>query len=80
MEPLSIGFPIEIPLRGIELYLRKRKQLNIRRIVRNCKELRTPELLATELRATELLFHLKINNLNCDLQVYAADTRMKISL
>ena len=28
----------------------------------------------------ELLFHLKINNLNCGLQIYVADTRMKISL
>ena len=26
------------------------------------------------LRAEELLFHLKINNFNCDLQIYAADT------
>ena len=33
-----------------------------------------------ELRATEVLFHLKIHNFNCDLQMYAADTRMKISL
>ena len=28
----------------------------------------------------ELLFHKKINNVNCDFQIYAADTRMKISL
>ena len=33
-----------------------------------------------ELHATELLFHLKINNFMCDLQSYAADTRMEISL
>ena len=34
----------------------------------------------SNLSFAELLFHLKINNLNCDLQVYAADTSMKISL
>ena len=33
-----------------------------------------------ELRTTKLLLHLKINNFNCALQIYAADTRMEISL
>ena len=38
----------------------------------NCQEGRN-EIFA-ELRATELLFYLKINYFNCDLQIYAADT------
>ena len=33
-----------------------------------------------EFRATELLFHLKIKNFNCELQIYAADTRIEISV
>ena len=51
----------------------KEKLLNIRGIAQNYAELRG-------LRATELLFHLKFNNFKCDLQVYAAETRMEISL
>jgi len=33
-----------------------------------------------ELHATELLFPLKINHLNCDLEIYGVDTRMEMSL
>ena len=56
----------------IALLLQTRKQLNIRGIAPNC----------AEVRATELLFHLKINSFefDCDLHFYAADTRIKISL
>ena len=34
----------------------------------------------TELRAAELLLYLKINNFNCDLKIYAADTRMELNI
>ena len=52
-------------------------------IARNCAIITNKEAIkysrnCAELRATELLFHLKINNFNCDLQIYAADTRIKI--
>ena len=62
-----IGFPIEILLRGIALKLRPREAI---KCTRNC----------AEFRATELLFLLKNKNLNYDLEIYAADTRMEISL
>ena len=53
-------------------------------IARNCAIIANKEVIkyshhCAELRATELLFHLKINNFNCDLQIYAADTRMEIT-
>jgi len=47
-------------------------------VARNCEQ--GSNLTFAELRETELLFHLKINNFKCDLQIYAADTRIKISL
>ena len=52
-------------------------------VVRNCAIIANKKAVkysqnCAELRATELLFHLKINNFNCDLQIYAADTRMEI--
>ena len=34
----------------------------------------------TELHAAELLLYLKINNFNCDLKIYAADTRMELNI
>ena len=53
-------------------------------IVQNCAMIAKKAMKylrnCVELRATEVLFHLKIHNFNCDLQMYAADTRMKISL
>jgi len=44
----------------------------------NCQEGRN-EIFA-ELRATELLFHLKFNNFNCDLQIFAESEDGNISV
>ena len=77
-----IDFPIGIPLRGIA----PNGCFRLRHfIARNCAIIANKEVIkysrnCAELRATELIFHLKINNFNCDLQINAAADTYRIKV
>ena len=76
----QVGFPIGFPLREIA-----RNDCFRNFIAQSCAMIANKEAIkysrnCAEFHAAELLFHLKINNFNCDLHIDAAYKRMEISL